>query len=264
MNPIRTLAAALVTAILVTFSTTPGLSAAPAPAPEFVTLPASYVTLYEQIFAHEALAKRMTAKESAALGHVALRLWRRTGDAAYREKARELFAMAVSDPQFSLKDFHLLHHFGELAWAMKQENLLSAEQEASLAALAIKELHAFCDSKDDADNKAMVGLYYFDGWSNEQHLTKLLTTEFADRKPVWGWKDDTVEIMQKQIDYCADHDIAFWAFDGYYPEARAMETVGTDAAACHDGAAPRGSVVFLPAAAGELRTVQSSEEQDPL
>ena len=73
----------------------------------------------------------------------------------------------------------------------------------------------------DAKPKAMVGLYYFDGWSgktDEIHLTKLLTTEFADRKPVWGWHDDTVEIMQKQIDYCADHDIAFWAFDWYYPE----------------------------------------------
>jgi hypothetical protein len=69
--------------------------------------------------------------------------------------------------------------------------------------------------------KAMVGVYYFDGWSGKTddiHLPKLLTTEYADRKPVWGWHDDTVEIMQQQIDLCADHDIAFWAFDWYYPE----------------------------------------------
>ena len=73
----------------------------------------------------------------------------------------------------------------------------------------------------DARPRATVGLYYFDGWSGKSnfHITKLLQTEFADRKPVWGWYDDTVEIMQKQIDYCADHDIAFWAFDWYYPEA---------------------------------------------
>ena len=58
----------------------------------------------------------------------------------------------------------------------------------------------------------------------EIHLTKLLKTEFADRKPVWGWRDDTVEIMQKQIDYCADHDIAFWAFDWYYPEGKTKTT----------------------------------------
>ena len=73
----------------------------------------------------------------------------------------------------------------------------------------------------------MVGAYYFDGWSgktDEIHITKLLTTEYADRKPVWGWKDDTVEIMQKQIDYCADHDIAFWAFDWYYPEGKTKTT----------------------------------------
>jgi hypothetical protein len=78
-----------------------------------------------------------------------------------------------------------------------------------------------------AKPKAMVGAYYFDGWSggtDEIHLTKLLTTEYADRKPVWGWRDDTVEIMQKQIDYCADHDIAFWAFDWYYPEGKTKTT----------------------------------------
>jgi hypothetical protein len=68
--------------------------------------------------------------------------------------------------------------------------------------------------------RALVGAYYFDGWSGKtdrQHLTKLLQTEFADRKPVWGWYDNTVEIMQRQIDFCADHNIGFWAFDWYYP-----------------------------------------------
>lgn len=73
--------------------------------------------------------------------------------------------------------------------------------------------------------RATVGAYYFDGWSGKtNHITKLLETEFADRKPVWGWKDDTVEIMQKQIDYCADHGIAFWAFDWYYPEGQNKTT----------------------------------------
>ncbi len=72
--------------------------------------------------------------------------------------------------------------------------------------------------------KATVGLYYFDGWSSRDHVTKLLATEFADRKPVWGWNDDTIEIMQKQIDYCADHGIAFWAFDWYYPEGKSKTT----------------------------------------
>ena len=30
--------------------------------------------------------------------------------------------------------------------------------------------------------------------------------------------------MQKQIDYCADHGIAFWAFDWYYPEGKDKTT----------------------------------------
>lgn len=73
--------------------------------------------------------------------------------------------------------------------------------------------------------RATVGAYYFDGWTGEtKHITKLLETEFADRKPVWGWKDDSVEIMQKQIDYCADHALAFWAFDWYYPEGKNKTT----------------------------------------
>ena len=74
-----------------------------------------------------------------------------------------------------------------------------------------------------AKPKATVGAYYFDGWSGKTeaiHLTKLLQTDYADRKPVWGWRDDTLEIMQKQIDFCADHEIAFWAFDWYYPEGK--------------------------------------------
>jgi hypothetical protein len=64
--------------------------------------------------------------------------------------------------------------------------------------------------------KALVGAYYFDGWTGD--VAKLLKTKFADRRPVWGWKDDTMEIMRKQIAYCATHGIGFWAFDWYYPE----------------------------------------------
>jgi len=75
--------------------------------------------------------------------------------------------------------------------------------------------------------RATVGAYYFDGWSGKtdnMHMTSLLETKYADRKPLWGWRDDTVEIMQKQIGYCADHAIAFWAFDWYYPEGKEKTT----------------------------------------
>lgn len=95
--------------------------------------------------------------------------------------------------------------------------------------------------------KATVGLYYFDGWSggtDKAHLTKLLTTEFADRKPVWGWKDNTVEIMQRQIDFCADHDIAFWAFDWYYPEGKTKATPLNNALGLYLKAANRQRLKF--------------------
>ncbi|MEI7953798.1 MAG: glycoside hydrolase family 99-like domain-containing protein [Verrucomicrobiota bacterium] len=76
-----------------------------------------------------------------------------------------------------------------------------------------------------ATRSVKVGAYYFDGWSGDtDHLSKRLLTDFADRKPVWGWKDDTVEIMQQQVDFCADHGINFWAFDWYYPEGEKKET----------------------------------------
>ncbi|MGW8256532.1 MAG: glycoside hydrolase family 99-like domain-containing protein [Thermoguttaceae bacterium] len=100
---------------------------------------------------------------------------------------------------------------------------------------------ALADAQQLGKPKAMVGAYYFDGWSTSppsitldvgmvgrsrkiKHVTKLLATDYADRKPVWGWEAGTVEIMQKQIDYCADHDIAFWAIDWYYPEGKNKAT----------------------------------------
>jgi hypothetical protein len=78
---------------------------------------------------------------------------------------------------------------------------------------------------EEPEFRAMVGAYYFDGWTGKtNHVTELLKTEFASRKPVWGWYDDAPEIMQRQIDYCADYGIAFWAFDWYYPEGEDKTT----------------------------------------
>ena len=91
-----------------------------------------------------------------------------------------------------------------------------------MAFLIVSTAHA-----QESKPRAMVGAYYFDGWSGKTdsiHLPRLLTTKYADRKPVWGWYDDTVEIMQKQIDCCADHGLAFWAFDWYYPEGKDKTT----------------------------------------
>lgn len=80
--------------------------------------------------------------------------------------------------------------------------------------------------------RATVGVYYFDGWSGKSerwqddpawtalhpptHLTKRMLEEFADREPIWGWRDDSLEIVQRQIDLAADHGIAFFAFCWYW------------------------------------------------
>jgi hypothetical protein len=81
---------------------------------------------------------------------------------------------------------------------------------------------------------ATIGAYYFDGWSghNRQlaadqqfaklnpptHLTKRLLGEFAGREPIWGWRDDKLEVVEQQIDLAANHGIAFFAFCWYFHE----------------------------------------------
>jgi len=85
--------------------------------------------------------------------------------------------------------------------------------------------------------RATVGAYYFDGWAGRHreaatadwaahaptHLTKRLREEFGDREPLWGWRDDSAEIMQRQIRLAADHGIAFFAFCWYWHDtARAI------------------------------------------
>jgi len=85
---------------------------------------------------------------------------------------------------------------------------------------------------DDPKPRATVGAYYFDGWAGKSrraddpaqpwakdaptHLTKRLLGEFAGRKPVWGWRDDSAEIVRRQIDLAADHGIDFFAFCWYW------------------------------------------------
>jgi hypothetical protein len=72
----------------------------------------------------------------------------------------------------------------------------------SIAFLCLALLVPLKAHAQQAKPQATVGAYYFDGWNgatSQQHITKLLQTEFADRKPVWGWTADTVEIMRKQM-----------------------------------------------------------------
>lgn len=80
--------------------------------------------------------------------------------------------------------------------------------------------------------RPMIGAYYFDGWGGRNaladdptqpwakdaptHLTLRMVEEFPEREPVWGWRADSLEIMERQIDLAADHGIAFFAFCWYW------------------------------------------------
>jgi hypothetical protein len=77
-----------------------------------------------------------------------------------------------------------------------------------------------------------VGAYYFEGWAGRNrhaddpkepwakdaptHLTRRMIEEFPEREPVWGWRDDRQEIMERQIDLAADAGLGFFAFCWYW------------------------------------------------
>ena len=88
-------------------------------------------------------------------------------------------------------------------------------------------------SAQEAKPRMKVGAYYFAGWSGKcpyddgkpehawakdmpTHYTKKLATEFAGRTPIWGWRDDTRELMERQIDLAADNGVAFFSFCWYW------------------------------------------------
>ena len=78
------------------------------------------------------------------------------------------------------------------------------------------------------DKKGMInlklGAYYYDGWYEYRgNWRRRLLEEFDCRQPVWGWLGNSVENMEKQIDYAAKGGLSFFAFDWYYPEGGGEE-----------------------------------------
>ena len=65
-----------------------------------------------------------------------------------------------------------------------------------------------------AQSGVQIGAYYFDGWLGNKSgqeewalkanaptgLTYKLMTEYVDREPLWGWRNDDLKIMERQID----------------------------------------------------------------
>jgi hypothetical protein len=67
-----------------------------------------------------------------------------------------------------------------------------------------------------------VGAWYFGGWSFPAdsggytfHISPSLVARFADREPVWGWREDKPGVMIDQINYAADSGLSFWGFCWY-------------------------------------------------
>ena len=104
---------------------------------------------------------------------------------------------------------------------------------AGLVALgAVPGMGAELGAAAPQEKKMTVGAYYFDGWAGHSrlaadpkepwarnaptHLTRRMLEEFPEREPAWGWRDDSQEIMERQIDLAADHGLAFFAFCWYW------------------------------------------------
>ena len=84
----------------------------------------------------------------------------------------------------------------------------------------------------EQEKKMTIGAYYFDGWAGRNDLAddprepwarnapamlrRRMVEEFAQREPLWGWRDDSPAIMERQIDLAADHGLAFFAFCWYW------------------------------------------------
>jgi hypothetical protein len=83
--------------------------------------------------------------------------------------------------------------------------------------------------------KMKVGAYYYGGWSGKSlhddgkpenawakgmptSFTKKLATGFSGRTPIWGWRDDTPELMERQIDLAADNGITYFSFCWYWQD----------------------------------------------
>lgn len=76
----------------------------------------------------------------------------------------------------------------------------------------------------------LISTYYFGGWAGKNsssggwdknapsHATERLEKEFPDRKPVWGWRDDSDKIMKKQINLASKNGIDCFFFCWYWSD----------------------------------------------
>jgi hypothetical protein len=80
-----------------------------------------------------------------------------------------------------------------------------------------------------------LGAYFYGGWSGQSRFddgttenawakgmpwafTKKLATTYQNRMPLWGWRDETQELMEKQINLAADYGLSFFSFCWYWQD----------------------------------------------
>jgi len=64
--------------------------------------------------------------------------------------------------------------------------------------------------------KAIVGAYYFDGWSGDkQELSTKLVNNFSERQPKWGWITSSQSVMDEQIEAAHSAGLSFFNFCWY-------------------------------------------------
>ncbi len=101
--------------------------------------------------------------------------------------------------------------------------------------LSILFVFSLSDAKAKRSPRIKLGAYYFAGWAGKcpyddgtpenawakgmpTHYTKKLATEFSGRTPIWGWRDDSMELMERQIKLASDNGIAYFSFCWYWKD----------------------------------------------
>ncbi|HEX9123175.1 MAG TPA: glycoside hydrolase family 99-like domain-containing protein [Actinomycetota bacterium] len=68
-----------------------------------------------------------------------------------------------------------------------------------------------------------LGVYYFGGWSgplSNFHFDGLLSGAYADRQPLYGWRDDSTSTMRIQLSWARRMGIGFFNFLWYWRPER--------------------------------------------
>lgn len=100
-----------------------------------------------------------------------------------------------------------------------------------LLSLALFLIHfqSYSQQSSEPQSKPLLCAYYFDGWAGSSlekgewaknapsGLTYKLFTEYAEREPLWGWRDDDIKIMERQIDLASKNGIDAFVFCWYWP-----------------------------------------------